>query len=257
MKLLKTIAKILAILLKISVLIALVNMLFSFIEKLVHRKMPEGGRFYVWKHGSIFYHVKGTGSPVLLVHGFDPEHSGKDLETLSNHLAAGHTVYRIDLLGFGLSDKPWFTYTNYLYVQLILNFIENVIGETTDVVACGGSCLSALQANKLDPSMIGKVVLIDPLYEEPLPYKGNFSNTIRKILDFPVIGCFLYNLYGLTRKAPLDKEGRHVLTSRLAGYLTSSLSGHEDLITENAAVMSRAVNVEETLDFEEMDSSLI
>ena len=244
-------------LVKVSVLISGINMIFSFIEELLHREMPDGSRFYVWTHGKIFYHAKGTGKPILLIHGFEPYQSGKDLAGLSNHLASNHTVYRMDLLGFGHSDKPWFSYTNYLYVQLILNFIQDVIGEPCDIVACGGSCLCALQANKQDPSMIGKIILVDPVYEEPFPYRGTISNVMRKVIDYPIIGTFLYNLYGLTRRDFFDKEGRHVFTSRFGGYLTSSLTGNEDLITDQVLISHFEIGEPETCSFEEMDSRLI
>lgn len=50
-----------------------------------------------------------------------------------------YTVYTIDLLGCGRSDKPYLTYTNYLYVQLLTDFIHDVIGERPDVVTTGNS----------------------------------------------------------------------------------------------------------------------
>ena len=48
-----------------------------------------------------------------------------------------NTVYTLDLLGCGKSDKPNFTYTNFLYVQLVTDFINNVIGEKADVIVTG------------------------------------------------------------------------------------------------------------------------
>ena len=257
MKIVKTILKVIGTLVKVSVLISGINMIFSFIEGLLHHNIPEGGRFYVWKHGKIFYHVKGDGAPILVIHGLEPHQSGRELDALSNHLASTHTVYRIDLLGFGLSDKPWFTYTNYLYVQLIQNFIHDVIEKPCDILAYGGSGLCALQANKTDPSMIEKLILLDPLFEVPMPYKGAISDVLRKVIDYPIIGTFLFNLYSLTGKAPFDKEGRHVFTSRFSGYLTSSIAGHEDLITDKVTVLSHDMREEETYSFREMDSALI
>ena len=67
------------------------------------------------------------------------------LEILTeNGIASGvnlkdHTVYTIDLLGFGRSEKPNLTYTNYLYVQLVTDFIQNIIGEKTDIIASNES----------------------------------------------------------------------------------------------------------------------
>lgn len=238
MKILKGILKIFGAAAKILVLIAGINMLFHYIEEFVHRKRPEGGRYFDWRHGKVFYHKRGTGAPVVILHGFEPYHSGKDVDALSRHLASNHSVYRVDLLGFGLSDKPWITYTNYLYVVQILDFIHDVIGESADIIACGGSGLCALQAQKEMPSLVGKIVLVDPCYEQRFRIPKRPALLLRRIIDFPVIGTFFYNLYSLFSKAPFDKEGRHVFTSRLCGYLTEDLSGHEDLITANVASFS-------------------
>ncbi len=237
MKVVKTIFKIVSFIAGALALIAGVNLVFSYIEEHVHRNVPEGGKYYDWKYGKVFYHKRGHGTPLILLHGFDPQHSGKDLESLSGHLASNHTVYRIDLPGFGLSDKPWITYTNFLYVLLIQNFIKDVIGDITDIIACGGSGLCALQAYRIDPSNIGKIVLIDPCYSEDVKVSKFWAPKIRQLVDFPVIGTFLYNLYSLKGAAPFDKEGRHVFTSRLAGYLTTDLTPHKNLIGPNVAVL--------------------
>ena len=61
-----------------------------------------------------------------------------------------NTVYTIDLLGCGRSDKPNITYTNYLYVQLIDNFIKDVIKEKTDVVATGSSVSFTVMACNME-----------------------------------------------------------------------------------------------------------
>lgn len=50
------------------------------------------------------YQVEGSGPPVVLIHGFAGSiYTWRKLVPL---LAVDHTVYTIDLLGFGLSDKP-------------------------------------------------------------------------------------------------------------------------------------------------------
>lgn len=240
---------------RVFAIVAVVNLIFSYIEEFVHRHVPEDGQLYLWRHGKIFYHKRGTGNPIILLHGFDPSHSGKDVVSLSKHLASNHTVYSIDLLGFGLSDKPWIVYTNYLYVLLIQDFIRDVIGEVTDIIACEESGLCSLQARKLEPSLIGKIVLVSPCYKEKHLVTGWFGVALKKLIDFPVIGTFIYNLYSLTGAAPFDKEGRHVFTSRLCGYLTSDLSGHEDLITEDVAVLKNSSN--SALTYGDIKSSLI
>ena len=84
----------------------------------------------------------------------------KVIDTLSRE----HTVYTIDLLGCGKSDKPAITYTCYLYVQLLTDFIRDIIGEKTDIVATGASvffCNSCLSEHcrsdwSYNPCLSGK-----------------------------------------------------------------------------------------------------
>ena len=232
----KVIFWILAAAAKLVVLIAAVNMIFSYIGQKKRGPIPENGKFYDWKHGKVFYHKRGKGAPVLLIHGLEPSHSSKNLSSLSKHLSDRHTVYSIDLLGFGFSDKPWITYTNFLYVQLIQDFVKNVIGEITDVVAYGGSALTALQAYHYDPSCLGKIVLIEPSRQESLKASKPFATKLKNVLDFPLFGTFLYNMYSLTGAAPVDRDGRHVFASRLTGHLTTDISTRPELLAPEVIV---------------------
>ena len=232
----KVIFWIITIVLKLIALIAAVNMIFSYIGQRKRGSIPENGKFYEWKHGKVFYHKRGKGDPVLLIHGLEPAHSSKNLSALSKYLSDKHTVYSIDLLGFGFSDKPWITYTNFLYVQLIQDFVKNVIGEITDVVAYGGSALTALQAYKQDPSCLGKVVLIEPSRQESIKAARPFATKLKGVLDFPMFGTFLYNMYSLTGAAPFDKDSRHVFASRLSGHLTTDISTRPDLLVPEVIV---------------------
>ena len=106
------------------------------------------GAFYDWRFGQIYYTKTGSGSPLLLVHDLAPAASSYEWDLLLKNLSADHTVYCLDLLGCGRSDKPNLTYTNYFYVQLINDFIEHVIHEKTDIIATGLSssfCVDGMQ----------------------------------------------------------------------------------------------------------------
>ena len=94
-------------------------------------------RTFEWRFGNINYTKKGSGSPVLLIHDVMPGASGYEWNRIEDSLAADHTVYTIELLGCGRSEKPGITYTNFVYVQMICDFIRKVIGQKTDVIASG------------------------------------------------------------------------------------------------------------------------
>lgn len=156
----------------------------------------ENGAFFEWKHGNIFYTKQGNGSPILLIHDTDSRASGAEWSKINKKLAKEHTVYTIDLIGCGRSDKPKIKYTNYLYVQLVTDFMKKVIKEKTDVIATHLSTSFVIMANNLDDSLFGKIILINPVSlkdMEAIP--GNKTELMQKLINLPIIGTFLYNLH--------------------------------------------------------------
>ena len=93
----------------------------------------EGGDYFSFRDYNIFYTKTGSGSPILLIHDTDATACMEEYHKLVRRLERTHTVYCLDLLGCGRSDKPALEYTNYLYVELITAFVKEVIGNTTTV----------------------------------------------------------------------------------------------------------------------------
>lgn len=153
------------------------------------------GQFYNWKNGEIFYTKRGEGSPVLLVHSLDPICSSKEWTNLIKKLEKNHTVYTIDLLGCGRSDKPFLTYTNFLYVQLITDFIKDVIGEKVDVITSNRSLSFVVLAHNNDKEIINNIVAINPPELESLKINPDKYASVRKtVLELPIIGTFVYHI---------------------------------------------------------------
>jgi len=153
------------------------------------------GQFYNWKNGSIFYTKRGKGSPILLVHSLDPICSGKEWTNLIKKLEKTHTIYSLDLLGCGRSEKPFLTYTNYLYVQLITDFINDVIQEKTDVIASNRSLSFVILAHNNNKNIIKRIIGINPPELESLKLNPDKYASVRKtLLEIPVIGTFIYHL---------------------------------------------------------------
>lgn len=155
----------------------------------------QNGEYYDWKNGRIFYSKRGSGSPILLVHELNPIASSYEWCRLVKKLEKTHTVYTLDLLGCGRSDKPCLTYTNYLYVQLLTDFIHNIIGESPDVITTNNSISFAVLSQNMDRSLIRRIIAINP------PALGTFErnpdkySSVKKILlELPIIGTFIYNI---------------------------------------------------------------
>lgn len=151
--------------------------------------------YYEWRFGKIRYTKKGNGTPLLFIHDLLPGSSSYEFHQIIDRFASNYEVYTIDLLGYGLSDKPNMTYTNYLYVQLIADFIKNVIGKKSNIVASGDAAAVAVMAAHNDPEISHKLVLINPQSLNKLNLAPNRQTRLRKFLiDTPIIGTFIYNL---------------------------------------------------------------
>lgn len=175
--------------------IHLINKFVYFSATLDNLLSNPSGSYYNWKFGNIYYTKSGKGKPVLLIHNLSTFSSGYEWHPIKEKLAKTNTVYCIDLLGCGRSDKPNLIYTNYLYVQLITDFIKRVIGEKCDVIASGESGSFAVAACQNDPEIIDQIVMVNPsdihhLAKSP----SKRTKTLTRLINTPVFGTFLYNI---------------------------------------------------------------
>lgn len=152
-------------------------------------------QYFSWKFGNIAYTVKGSGSPVLLLHNLDSASSSYEWKKVTDGLKRKHTVYAIDLLGCGYSDKPNITYTAYMYTQLINDFVSKVIGEKTSIVATGTSAPIAIMSVYCNSDNFDKIILVSPQsVKKALINPDKNSNIRRIILNSPILGTFIYNM---------------------------------------------------------------
>ena len=173
----------------------IVNRFVYYMSTIDEMLSDKNAEYYDWRFGRICYHKTGSGSPLLLIHDLNVCSSSYEWNQIVDQLSKTNTVYTIDLLGCGRSDKPYLTYTNYLYVQLITDFIKHIIGEKTDIIAMGESGSFVLMACANDHSIIDKVLLINPgdLIElSKIPTKR--TKLKQHCINMPVVGTFLYNL---------------------------------------------------------------
>lgn len=118
-------------------------------------------RWYPWRGYRVSYTVRGNGPALLLVHGIYAAASAYEWRRVVDALAARHTVYTIDLLGFGRSDRPAARYSPDLYVDLLSDFLRDVAAPCTVIGnALGATYAMAVAARH--PERVAALALIQP-----------------------------------------------------------------------------------------------
>jgi len=106
------------------------------------------------------YWVEGAGSAVVLIHGLSNsiEHWLLNIDAL----AAEHTVYALDLVGHGRTDKPLSrSYDLSNLARFVLDFMDAVAIERADLIghSLGGGV--ALTIAETSPERVHRLVLVD------------------------------------------------------------------------------------------------
>jgi len=161
-------------------------------------------KYYEWRFGKIRYTKKGSGNPILLLHDLTVGSSSYEFSKIVNSLSEKHEVYCMDFLGYGLSDKPDMTFTNYLFVQMVSDFIKNIIGKKTDIIATGDAFPIALMVCHNENDLIRSLIGINPqsLYQlNQIPSKQ--TKMLKLLMDTPILGTFIFNIH--TNKAAFTK----------------------------------------------------
>ena len=220
------------ILFTLGVSVATIYAYNKFVEETASQKnllSDKDGQYYSWKYGNIFYTKTGSGSPLMLIHDTDASASSVEWNKLLHRLTKNHTVYTIDLLGCGRSDKPALEYTNYLYVQMIQAFMKDVIQEKTTVIASNISASFVIMANHIDDSLFEKIILINPASLKQLDMIPDEISKFKKtIIQLPFVGTFVYNMMNSAQRIDESFRTKYVTRPQL---ISSSM---EDIYYEAA-----------------------
>ena len=147
------------------------------------------GKFVTVDGKRVHYLEKGSGSPVILIHGF-LVHSAMWKMNI-DALAERFKVYAIDLWGFGYSERlPTMEYSFPLYGKQVKGFMEALgIPKATLVGQSMGGGISVYLAANF-PEIVDRLILLAPAV---IPYP---ESTAGKFFKFPGVGEFLNSLPG-------------------------------------------------------------
>ncbi len=157
--------------------------------------------FWQWRTLKIRYQQSGTHGPaVICIHGFgaSSDHWRKNLPDWGKSLR----VYAIDLVGFGLSDKPTqgLDYTFETWAAQIIDFAQQVIQEPVFLVGNSIGCVAAMQAAVTAPDWVKGVVLLNcslrllhDRLRAKLPWYRRYSTgLIQNLLSWQPLGYFFF-----------------------------------------------------------------
>ena len=147
-----------------------------------------------WRGHRIAWTRRGDGPAVLLVHAVHHSASSHEWRHVVAPLAASHTVWTLDLLGFGRSDRPAARYSAALYVALLDEFTRTEIGEPCALVGSGLGGAYAVALAARDARRFPALVLACPagVTHRAAP-PTSASDAARTLLESPLVGTAAFN----------------------------------------------------------------
>jgi pimeloyl-ACP methyl ester carboxylesterase len=151
------------------------------VDTLLHWQHRVGSqRDWIWRGWQTRYtfirpeHPHPQTTPLILLHGFGTSigHWRQNLAVLGEH----HTVYALDMLGFGASEKAPVSYKVELWVEQVYDFWRTFIQRPVVLVGNSIGSLVSLTAAAMHPDMVQGVVMLS------LPDLSIRQETIPKIL---------------------------------------------------------------------------
>ncbi len=162
-----------------------------------------------WQTRYTYQRCQGGGQsspPVLLLHGFGASigHWQHNLEFLSAH----HTVYGLDLVGWGGSRKPNVEYNIDLWVDQVHEFWLTFVGEPMILVGNSIGSLVALVAAARYPEMAATTIMISlpdlSAEQEMIPRQLQpLVNGIKKLILSPLL---LHTLFRIVSRPNIARK---------------------------------------------------
>jgi pimeloyl-ACP methyl ester carboxylesterase len=144
-----------------------------------------------WQGWRVRYTTMGEGPPLVLVHGVHAAASSFEMRGVFEPLSQRHTVYALDLLGFGKSERPAAPYTGMLYRDLLGTFLGEVVSRPAVLMASSLSAAYAVGAARSRPSLVEGLVLVSPTGTTST---GPVRQVVGATFGLPLIGSAAFNL---------------------------------------------------------------
>lgn len=162
---------------------------------------------YASRLGEISYQMLGQGEPIVMLHSFGPGHDCEEWRTVAEIMAHDHCVYAVDLLGWGRSDRPGITYDDELYIEMLQDFLADVVGERAVLTAAGLSAAYAVQLAVDHPERVTALALVTPSGIDVHGDEPDLKDAlVYGLLRLPIVGTSALNVY--TSRAAIQHQLR-------------------------------------------------
>ncbi|MBQ7595221.1 MAG: alpha/beta hydrolase [Clostridia bacterium] len=153
-------------------------------------KKKYSGSFIKLPCGETHYEIKGSGEPIVLVHGFATPYFIYD-KIFVFFVEKGYKVLRYDLLGRGLSERVKGRYTPELFARQLKELSDELIKEDKFILmgtSMGGAVTAAFTA--MNPERVKKIFWLAPA-------GMNFNPPLyMKIANIPPLGELMFKIAG-------------------------------------------------------------
>ena len=153
-------------------------------------KKNHSGSFIKLPSGETHYEIKGSGEPIVLVHGFATPFFIYD-KIFDFFTEKGYKVLRYDLLGRGLSERVKGKYSPELFARQLKELTDALIKEDSFILigtSMGGAVTAAFTA--MNPERVKKIFWLAPAgmnFKAPL---------YMKIANIPPLGEIMFKIAG-------------------------------------------------------------
>ncbi len=113
----------------------------------------------------IAYEVSGQGSPLILMHGWGCDHT--TVASVAATASATHTVYSLDLPGFGQSTEPREPWTPERYATMLRKFVDRLGIKRPSLAGHSYGGRVAIVYSSQHPDEVDKLILIDAAGVKP------------------------------------------------------------------------------------------
>ncbi|MEO8275624.1 MAG: alpha/beta hydrolase [Thermoanaerobaculia bacterium] len=155
---------------------------------------------YAWDLADVTFQRLGAGDPVVLLHSFGPGHDSLEWRRVAERLSEKFQVFAPDFPGWGRSERPATPLDGELYIEFLLDFLDDVVRRRAVIVTSGLSAAYAVEVAVDHPELVRALVLTCPVGIDDASEEPDLKDAvIHRLLKLPVFGTSAMNLY-TTRK---------------------------------------------------------